>query len=280
MSPRVVAVVLAATAAIGCGGTTRPAPTPEPTPAATIAPPPAPSAVAELKTAIDSMVENSRFRSAIWGILIVNPDAGDTLYALNAGKLFLPASNMKIVTGSAALVELGPDYQYRTTYAARGKVVRGVLHGDLVVIGRGDPTVSDHMLRDATIPLRAAADSVAAHGIHRITGRIVQGGDAFPDANWGYGWAWDDLTEPYAAGVDELMFNEGFTTIVVRGGTRPGAPATAATTPAATYPTLRNHVLTVATTGDGPAPAVTVAYDTASGAMVASGSVAPHDSTV
>ena len=113
MSLRVAAVVLVAMAAIGCGGAKLPAPSPEPSPAALVLPPPAPkSAVDELRAAIDSMVADSRFRSAIWGILIVNPDANDTLYALNAGKLFLPASNMKIVTGSAALVELGPDYQY------------------------------------------------------------------------------------------------------------------------------------------------------------------------
>jgi D-alanyl-D-alanine carboxypeptidase/D-alanyl-D-alanine-endopeptidase (penicillin-binding protein 4) len=281
MSPRVAAVVLVATAAMGCGGAKLPAPSPEPSPAALVAPTPAPkSAIDELRAAIDSMVADSRFRSAIWGILIVNPDANDTLYALNAGKLFLPASNMKIVTGSAALVELGPDYQYRTTYAARGKIVRGVLHGNLVVIGRGDPTVSDHMLHDATIPLRAAADSVAAHGIRRITGHVVQGGDAFPDANWGYGWAWDDLNEPYAAGVDELMFNEGFTSVVVRGGAKPGAPATVATAPALTYPTLRNHVHTAAPTGDAPAQPVTVLYDTASGELVVNGTVAPRDSTL
>jgi serine-type D-Ala-D-Ala carboxypeptidase/endopeptidase (penicillin-binding protein 4) len=277
-------VLVIAVLAMGCGGAKPPAPRPEPAPAAIMAPPPATppahSAVADLKTAIDSMVADPRFRSAIWGILIVDPDAGDTLYSLNAGKLFLPASNMKIVTGTAALVALGPDYQYRTTFATRGHIRRGVLEGDLVVIGRGDPTVSDHMAHDATIPMRAMADSIAAHGIRRITGHIVQGGDAFPDANIGYGWDWDDLSEPYAAGVDELMFNEGFTTITVRGGTRPGAPAIAATTPSATYPGLRNHVRTVATTGDGPAPAVTVAYDTASGAMVVNGSVAPHDSTV
>jgi D-alanyl-D-alanine carboxypeptidase/D-alanyl-D-alanine-endopeptidase (penicillin-binding protein 4) len=136
------------------------------------------------------------------------------------------------------------------------------------------------MLHDATIPLRAAADSVAAHGIHRITGHVVQGGDAFPDANWGYGWDWDDLSEPYAAGIDELMFNEGFTAVVVRGGTKPGAAAAVATAPVVTYPVLRNHVRTVAPTGDAAAQPVTVVYDTASGALVVNGTVAPRDSTL
>jgi D-alanyl-D-alanine carboxypeptidase/D-alanyl-D-alanine-endopeptidase (penicillin-binding protein 4) len=234
--------------------------------------------VDELKSAIDSMVADARFRSAIWGILIVNPETGDTLYSLNAGKLFLPASNMKIVTASVGLTDLGPDYRYRTTFAARGKMDHGVLHGDLIVIGRGDPTVSDHMMHGAMIPMRAAADSVAVHGIRRITGHIVQGGDAFPDANLGYGWDWDDLTEPYAAGVDELMFNEGFTTVIVRGGARPGAAATVATAPAIDYPALSNRVRTVAPKGDAPPQPITVAYDTSNGALVVGGAVPPRDS--
>ena len=273
-------VALLALGTVGCGGAKPPAPTPAAILAPSAAPTPTRSAVAELKSAIDSMVADARFRSAIWGILIVNPETNDTLYSLNAGKLFLPASNMKIVTAAAALTDLGPDYQYRTTFATRGKLVHGVLHGDLVVIGRGDPTVSDHMLHDAMIPLRAAADSVAAHGIHRVTGHIEQSGDAFPDANLGYGWDWDDLSEPYGAGVDELMFNEGFTTVVVRGARKAGAPAVIATAPAVAYPLLRNHVRTAAPTGDAPTKPVTVTYDTASGALVVNGNVAQHDSAV
>jgi serine-type D-Ala-D-Ala carboxypeptidase/endopeptidase (penicillin-binding protein 4) len=286
MTSRVVpAMVLVTLAGMACGGAPHPAPQTEPTPAQLLAPQPAPaapahSAVADLKTAIDSMVADPRFRNANWGILIVNPENGDTLYSLNAEKLFIPASNMKIVTSSTALVQLGPDYQYRTTFAARGRIRNGVLQGDLVVIGRGDPTVSDHMLHDATIAMRAAADSVAAHGIHRITGHVVEGGDAFPDANLGFGWSWDDLNEPYSAGVDELMFNEGFTTVVVHGGSRPGSPATATTTPAATYPVLLDHARTVAATGDAITPAVTVTYDTTTGALVVNGAIAPHDSSV
>ena len=83
-------------------------------------PQPVPRPVARLRAAIDSMVLQPEFSNANWGILIVDPTSGDTLYSRNAGKLFMPASNMKIITGSAALTQLGPDYQYRTTFAARG----------------------------------------------------------------------------------------------------------------------------------------------------------------
>jgi D-alanyl-D-alanine carboxypeptidase/D-alanyl-D-alanine-endopeptidase (penicillin-binding protein 4) len=252
------------------------APVVSPAPAV-MAPPPPPSARVALRTAIDSMLGDPRFRSAFWGVLIVDPAHNDTIYSRNADKLFLPASNMKVVTASVALTQLGPGFRFRTTFAARGPVRAGVLHGDLVVIGRGDPTVSDHMMRDAMLPLRAAAESLAAHGIHRITGRIVSGDDAFPDANFGYGWEWDDLGDPYAAGVDELMFNEGYATVTLRGGTRSGGAVHVTTTPIPDYPAIRSRATTAATAGGSAVAPPAAGYDAEHGRMVITGTVAPGD---
>ena len=163
----------------------------------------------ELRTLIDSLTSQPEFRGGFWGVLVVNPRTGDTIYSKNAGKLFMPASNMKIVTSSAALTLLGPDYTYKTTFLVDGPVQDSLLDGDLIVIGRGDPTISDNMRGVATTVMDALADSIRAHGIRQITGRLARVGNAFPDSIHGYGWEWDDLGEYYAAGVDELIFNEG-----------------------------------------------------------------------
>ncbi|MEP6492364.1 MAG: D-alanyl-D-alanine carboxypeptidase/D-alanyl-D-alanine-endopeptidase [bacterium] len=196
--------------------------------------------VATLRQAIDSMADAPEFSNAHWGILIVDPETRDTLYSRNAGKLFMPASNMKILTSATALAQLGPDYRYRTAFVARGPVANGTLTGDLLVIGRGDPSVSDHMLHDAMIPLRVIADSIAARGIRHITGRVIPWGNAFPDAVLGYGWSYDDFEDSYSAPIDELLFNEGFSEIHVRGGDRPGDPVQAVVGPARTV--TRVHV--------------------------------------
>ena len=163
----------------------------------------------ELRHEIDSLTSQPEFRNAQWGVLIVNPRTGDTLYSKNAGKLFMPASNMKIVTSAAALTLLGPEYQYRTTFLTDGEVRDSLLDGSLLVIGRGDPTVSDRMRGTATTVMDALADSLRAHGIRQISGSLARVGNAFPDSIYGYGWEWDDLGEYYGAGVDELIFNEG-----------------------------------------------------------------------
>ena len=170
---------------------------------------PSGSARAELTHSIDSLTSQPIFRNAQWGVLIVNPRTGDTLYSKNAGKLFMPASNMKIVTSAVALTLLGADYSYRTTFATDGEVRDSLLDGNLIVIGRGDPTISDNMRGLATLVMDTLADSVRAHGIRQVTGSLARVGNAFPDSVHGYGWEWDDLGEYYAAGVDELIFNEG-----------------------------------------------------------------------
>jgi len=234
-----------------------------------------------LRSSIDSAVNAPKFDNAFWGILIVDPASGDTLYSRNAGKLFMPASNMKIITGSAALAQLGADYRYRTAFVARGAVRDSTLRGDLLVFGRGDPTVSDHMRKDAMIPLREIADSLRAHGIARVTGRIVPAGDAFPGPTLGYGWDWDDLDYAYGAGVDELMFNEGFATIIARGGRRPGAPVTVETRPARRSPKVRVTATTVAPSAPG-APKATAPifrWDSIGGGALVEGTIAVGDST-
>jgi D-alanyl-D-alanine carboxypeptidase/D-alanyl-D-alanine-endopeptidase (penicillin-binding protein 4) len=202
-----------------------------------------------LRAAIDSMADAPEFSNAHWGILIVDPERGDTLYSRNAGKLFMPASNMKILTSATALAQLGPDFRYRTTFGARGSVASGTLSGDLVVTGRGDPSVSDHMLHDAMAPLRLIADSLAVRGITHITGRVVAGGDAFPGAVFGYGWTYDDFEDSYSAPIDELLFNEGFSELHVTGGARVGDPVRVMVGPAHSYPKV--HVsATTAAVGD------------------------------
>lgn len=200
------------------------------------APVPARRAFAQLA---DSLLNDPMFRSANWGVLVVEPQRGDTLYSRNAGKLFMPASNQKLLTGATALAVLGADFRFETRLLASGAPVDGVLAGDLVVLGDGDPSYSDSLAGgDAMAPMRAFADSLAARGVTAIAGRLVRGADAFPDSSLGFGWSWDDLDYGYSAPVDELFFNEGFARVTVVGGATPGAPVTVRTSPSRTVPRL------------------------------------------
>ena len=186
------------------------------------------------------------------GVLVVDPLTGDTIVSRNAGKLFMPASNQKLLTGALALTQLGADHRFETRLLGSGRVVNGTLVGDLAVLGDGDPSVSDSLAGgDAMAPLRAFADSLRARGIRRVGGRLLRAAQVFPDSTLGFGWAWDDLDFGYSAPVDALTFNEGYAEVLVIGARRVGGRVTMRTTPATTVPRLgRGDVTTAAGPSD------------------------------
>jgi D-alanyl-D-alanine carboxypeptidase/D-alanyl-D-alanine-endopeptidase (penicillin-binding protein 4) len=202
------------------------------------------------KRSVDSLIAESMWRNTNWGLLVVDPVAKDTLYSHNAGKLFMPASNEKLLTGSAALAQLGADFRFTTTVVSSSPVVNGVVRGDLVVVGRGDPSMSDAMMGDAMKPLRALADSLYAAGVREITGALRKGGNAFPDTTIGE-WDWNNLETTSGAAIDELFFNNGIARVTVFGGDTLGAPVRVRTLPANSAPTVVADFVT-----SGPPPAV------------------------
>jgi D-alanyl-D-alanine carboxypeptidase/D-alanyl-D-alanine-endopeptidase (penicillin-binding protein 4) len=243
------------------------------------------SAVMMLGKVITGLVDAPQFANAHWGILIVDPTTGDTIYSRNAGKLFMPASNQKIITGAVALAKLGTEWRWRTPVVATGPVVGGVLRGDLTIAGSGDPSISDRVLGDAMLPLRAVADSLAARGVKRIAGRVLAVGDAFPDSTHGFGWAWDDFEYGYSAGVDELLFNEGITRLVVTAGTRAGDRPALLVRPALPDVGVHNEATTVDPVvpagGDGEPRRMRAVLETvrrADGAIMISGAIPVGDS--
>lgn len=170
---------------------------------------PGPSAAAGLAADLDAIFDDPAFAHAHWGVLVRSLDSGTTLYARNAERLFVPASNAKLLTAAAALETLGPDYRYETIVSTSGPIRDGVLDGSLVIVGTGDPTFSGRFLYNPRDVFRAWADSLIAHGITRVAGGIVAVDTAFRAPTLGAGWAWDDLLSGSAAEFGALQFNEG-----------------------------------------------------------------------
>ncbi|MCU0649851.1 MAG: D-alanyl-D-alanine carboxypeptidase/D-alanyl-D-alanine-endopeptidase, partial [Gemmatimonadaceae bacterium] len=241
--PLVVAIAMVT----GCRGSAPIAAAPPPT-LPVIAPVPARvwSPREEFVRFADSLVQQPAFRTALWGVLVVDPVNADTIYAHNADKLFLPASNQKIITGAAALAVLGTSYKFSTGFVHEGIERRGVLRGNLLVIATGDPAISAYVHEGD--PLRAFDPLVTAlreRGIRRIEGALLHPDDAIAGPTIGFGWEADDLDGPSGAAVDELFFNEGEFTLRVRGGARTGTPVRAVTEPLSRYPRVRVEARTV-----------------------------------
>ena len=160
----------------------------------------------------------------VWGVDIRSIETGEHLYEINAGKLMMPASNMKILTLAATADALGWDYRFTTTLETRGAVSDGVLHGDLIVRSNGDPTINSRERRAEAV-LSEWTRALQAAGIFSIDGRIVGDDQAFDDEGIGAGWAWDYLQYGYAAPVGALEFNEDLAALTVSPGPSAGATA-------------------------------------------------------
>jgi D-alanyl-D-alanine carboxypeptidase/D-alanyl-D-alanine-endopeptidase (penicillin-binding protein 4) len=270
---------------VACAGrATVPAPTaghrPEPVapvvmPVAEVRTPPSVRAIVEHLA--DSAIAAPMWRNARWGALIVDATTGDTVYAHDADRLFMPASNQKLLTSAIAMQALGPEYRWRTPVLLRGTQRGTVFYGDVAIIGRGDPTVSDSMRSgDALSAFDPIADALAARKISRIVGQVVSAGNAFGGPTTGFGWEIDDLDAAFGAPVDELLFNEGLLRILVRAGRTAGAPALVTTSPTMLYPAVRIDAVTRAATDTGAR--LRAEYDSTASTLVVSGTIALGDS--
>jgi serine-type D-Ala-D-Ala carboxypeptidase/endopeptidase (penicillin-binding protein 4) len=163
-----------------------------------------------------------------WGILVVDGDTGVIDYAINADHFFAPASSAKIVTTALALAELGPRYKFRTTLESTAPVqADGTLPGDLFIVGRGDPDLSNRKFpfagKDAREgstdrELSEMADAIVARGLRRINGDIVADDSYFPYDPYPADWTTGDLFFEFGAPVTALTFNDNTMYVTVRPG--------------------------------------------------------------
>lgn len=152
-------------------------------------------------------------RRAFVGVCVQSLTRGDVLYERNADLPFTPASNQKLLTSAAALHRFGPDQRFRTEVLALGSVVNGVLEGDLVLRGGGDPVLESAHLQSLAQHLRDA-------GIVRVTGNLRADESLFDDERLGAGWQADDEPYYYSAQISALSVDRNVVGVQVRPGSR------------------------------------------------------------
>ena len=180
------------------------------------------------------------------GVEVFSLDTKKVLFKYSDDFLFMPASNMKVLTTSLALLRLGPDYHYTT------RIVREP-SGDVVLIGSGDPSFSGRFYpysEDSGFgpPLRtleAMVDQAIAAGLTRVDGDIVGDDRLYPWAPYPPSWTQDDEIRDYGAPVSALTLNDNNITLFVQPGAEPGDVAQISLSPAIEYYSFDNRVVTV-----------------------------------
>lgn len=174
-------------------------------------------AAQSLQQRLNRLLDKPPFDRATWNVF-AQDDRGRVLFNRNGDRYSVPASNTKLVVAATAAVLLPPDFRVRTSVYASGPVSDGVLRGDLVLYGRGDPAWSERCYSTDTLApgacdstwtvLDRIADSLRARGIRRVTGKIVGDGSFFEPTITHWNWGSFDLNWWYAAPVSGLGFHD------------------------------------------------------------------------
>ena len=214
---------------------------------------PAPDSLA---VRIDRVITRPEFRHANFGIEFYSLETGKVVYALNADKLFVPASTTKLLTEGTVLAKFGPDYRFHTRVYRTGPLdKKGKLKGDVVLVASGDPNLSNRIQPDGTLAfvdedhsyngpavpgdplmvIKKLAKDVAAKGVRKIEGRVLIDASLMPDG-------------PREGGtgvvMSSIMVNDNVIDVTATPGAKPGDMATIVTLPQTSYIKFASQVFT------------------------------------
>ncbi|HZV11874.1 MAG TPA: D-alanyl-D-alanine carboxypeptidase/D-alanyl-D-alanine-endopeptidase [Candidatus Kapabacteria bacterium] len=208
-----------------------------------------PERLTQLRHDLDGIIDDPNFANAEWGAIVQSVETGEYLYRKNDTKLFVPASNLKLFTTAAALYYLGPDFRYATSLLTNGTIRKGVLQGDVIIRGSGDPTFSKIFYPNQPLAvLERWADTLEARGVKRIAGNIIGDDSYFDSLSYAPGWEMDDESYYYSAQISGLSLNNNCVDLTVQPGVDLNDEALIEIFPNTTYVTISNEVKT--TRGD------------------------------
>ncbi len=166
----------------------------------------------DMRAEIDTILAEPQFSDGFWGVMVYAPLRKKVVMERNPTANFRPASNTKILTALMAFEYLGPDYRFDTEVGYTGSITSGVLKGDLVITGRGDPSFSGNYeqgihTRDY---LESVATAIRAYGITRIEGDLIANSKWFDNIAIPKSWEWDDVGLYYCVPVTPLSLHDGW----------------------------------------------------------------------
>lgn len=157
---------------------------------------------------LQALIDKSGMPSKKISIYIKETKSNKLIASLNAAKLRNPASVIKIATTYASVLQLGYDYRWVTDIGYNGSISQGVLRGNLIIKGGGDPDLKDEDVFEI-------AQYIRDKGIRKIEGNIILDRSIF-DTSGGSSARFDENPySPYNALPDAIMFNQNLSHFMI-----------------------------------------------------------------
>ncbi|TXL63360.1 D-alanyl-D-alanine carboxypeptidase/D-alanyl-D-alanine-endopeptidase [Cerasibacillus terrae] len=197
-----------------------------------------------LKQKLDDVLADERLEGVSIGVSVQKAQDAEKIYNYHGNHHLHPASNMKLLTGAAALDVLGPDYQFPTELVTDGKLKGSVLQGDLFLISKGNPTL---LKKD----LDQFAKKLKEKGIQKINGNLIGDDSWYDNIRYSQDLNWSDEYNYTGAPVSALTLSpdEDYDTssviVEVFPGEKQDAPPTVKLTPETSIMKITNKAKTV-----------------------------------
>lgn len=154
---------------------------------------------------------NAAIINATVGFFAKNLNTNQIIVNKNADKLLCPASVQKLITTAIALEKLGSDYTYKTEIYASNKIENGILNGNLIIKGSGDPSFGSYKIdsiQGFEFVFNEFAKALKQKGIQKINGNVYGDPSFFDSKIAPPKWLWEDVGNYYGCAVSGLNFNE------------------------------------------------------------------------
>jgi D-alanyl-D-alanine carboxypeptidase/D-alanyl-D-alanine-endopeptidase (penicillin-binding protein 4) len=176
----------------------------------------------KLDRAFQIFSNDPQAKYALTSLCVLDANTGKIVFGRNENTGLATASTLKTITAATAYSLLGKDFRYQTTLAYSGKVSNGVLQGDLIIIGGGDPTLgsSRYAQQKENIVLNQWVKVIKEAGITKINGRVIGDDSAWGSSATPEGWTWQDMGNYYGAAPSALSWRENQFDIKLRANTK------------------------------------------------------------
>ena len=199
-------------------------------------------------------LSDSSLANASVSMCFLNTADGECVFEQNADKSLIPASILKLVTSSAALELLGPDYKFKTVIGYSGSLNKraGKLTGDIIIKGGGDPALGSDYFKDyyQNFPDNWIT-AIKNLGIKKIDGRIITDDSRYDYQPVPAKWLWEDTGNYYGAGVFGLSVFDNTYKIHFRTSFEGSLPVITMVTPEYCWYKLSNQLVAAGTEDKG-----------------------------
>lgn len=198
-----------------------------------------------LESKLQALLADPKLQGGITGVSVRKADTNESIFSHFSDIRLRPASNMKLLTGTTAMDILGPDYRFTTELLTDGQVKGKMLHGNLFIRGKGDPT----LLKE---DLDQFAKDLKARGITRINGDLLADDSWYDDVRYSQDLNWSDEHNYVGAQVSALTispnadYDAGTVIVEVNAGNQAGDLPKVTVTPETSYVEIVNRAKTTA----------------------------------